>query len=405
MGGGLGPGYHVVGGYDFADNTANPYDGGPAGGHGTEVAGVIASLDTADPGVAPGVDLVALKVFDNNGNGLTLNVDEALQWVEANRNAFRYPITTINLSLGNGSNSESVPVGGGFESDLAQLQADGIFISVSAGNDFAASGQPGLSYPAVSPYVVPVASANANGQLSSFSQRDSRVLVAPGSNLLTTVPSYVINQTGADDDFNRCSGTSIASAYVAGAAALLRQADQTAGIKNISETMLYDQLYQTADIVFDPATGQNYHRINLERAIDSVMAAWTPPTTTSAAAPAASSTSVPAAAAAAVPAAASSQSTAATSSAAANSGAALMLASASPANQTPTAPSPAAVPLPAAARVTTTPAPAATPVPTGTPSLVRHLGRGSQTAAVSALPASEVVEKLPLHVRLMLAEP
>ena len=105
LGGGFGSGHHVVGGYDFADANANPFDGGPAGGHGTEVAGIIASQDAADPGVAPGVDLVALKVFDNNGNCSSLAVDQALQWVQANRNAFRYPITTVNLSLGNNTNS------------------------------------------------------------------------------------------------------------------------------------------------------------------------------------------------------------------------------------------------------------------------------------------------------------
>src|SRR5436309_167939 len=43
LGGGFGAKYHVVGGWDFAENDANPYDDGPGGGHGTHVSGIIGS--------------------------------------------------------------------------------------------------------------------------------------------------------------------------------------------------------------------------------------------------------------------------------------------------------------------------------------------------------------------------
>ncbi len=277
LGGGFGPGYRVVGGYDFTTGSGNPYDGGPAGGHGTEVAGVIGSNAASDLGVAPGVDLVALKVIDNNGNGSAMLVDEALQWVNAHRNSFPYPITTVDLSLGNDSNAETLPPGGGFESDLAQLQADGMFISVAAGNDFATFNQPGLSYPAVSPDVVPVAAGNLDGTIAAFSQRDPRVLVAPGANMLTTVPDYAGNPSSGDNGFGLYSGTSMAAAFVAGASVLVRQADQLAGMSNVNEQTIYNQMYSTADIIFDPATGQNYHRLNLQRAIDAIMAGIQPP--------------------------------------------------------------------------------------------------------------------------------
>lgn len=41
LGGGLGNGYRVVGGFDFTEGDSDPYDDGPEGGHGTHVAGIV----------------------------------------------------------------------------------------------------------------------------------------------------------------------------------------------------------------------------------------------------------------------------------------------------------------------------------------------------------------------------
>ena len=46
LSGGLGTGYRVVGGWDFAENDADPYDDGPSGFHGTHVAGIIGSSNS-----------------------------------------------------------------------------------------------------------------------------------------------------------------------------------------------------------------------------------------------------------------------------------------------------------------------------------------------------------------------
>ena len=69
LGKGFGPGYKVVGGWDFAENDARPYDDAPAGFHGTHVAGIIGANDGVHLGVAPNVDLVALRVFTDAGKG------------------------------------------------------------------------------------------------------------------------------------------------------------------------------------------------------------------------------------------------------------------------------------------------------------------------------------------------
>lgn len=280
LGGGLGSNYRVVGGWDFAENDANPYDDGPAGAHGTHVAGIIGSNATTAPGLASGVDLVALRVFNDSGNGSFAWVEEALQWVHSHRNDFENPITTINLSIGATWNATSVPAWSMIEDELAQLKADGIFISVAAGNSFSKYNAAGLSYPAASSYVVPVSAVDASGNMSSFSQRQERVIAAPGQAIRSTVPDYVGNLNGRPDDYATFSGTSMAAPYVAGASVLIREALQASGAKNINQDTIYNVMRSTADWVFDPATNQSYTRLNLDRALSSIAPAPVEPAVT-----------------------------------------------------------------------------------------------------------------------------
>ena len=166
LGGGFGAEYRVVGGWDFTEeNDANPYDDGPAGSHGTHVAGIVGATANraGDVGVAPGVDLVGLRVFNDQGEGYFSWVEKALEWVHTNRNAFANPITAVNLSLGTAWNAATVPSWAMLEDEFAQLKADGIFIAVSAGNSFTSYNTPGLSYPAASSNVVPVMSGRRLG--------------------------------------------------------------------------------------------------------------------------------------------------------------------------------------------------------------------------------------------------
>ncbi|QDU89407.1 Subtilisin NAT precursor [Pirellulimonas nuda] len=273
LGGGFGSGYRVVGGWDFAENDANPYDDGPAGFHGTHVSGVIGADGGASSGVAPGVDLVALRVFSDTGAGYTNWVESALQWVHENRNAFENPITAVNLSLGNSWNADTVPNWAALEDEFAQLEADGIFIAVAAGNDFTSYNAPGLSYPAVSPYVVPVMSVDDSGALSYFSQRHTRALAAPGRFISSTAPDYAGDSNGVVDDYKTASGTNMAAPYVAGASVLVREAMEFVGTTGVTQDMIYDHLMATADTLFDSATQQSYKRLNLARAIDALMPA------------------------------------------------------------------------------------------------------------------------------------
>lgn len=271
LGKGYGPGYKVVGGWDFAENDARPYDDAPAGFHGTHVAGIIGASNGMHLGVAPDVDLVALRVFSDAGKGEVAWTESALKWVHDNRNSFANPITTVNLSLGSTWNSSAVPSWATFEDELAQLQRDGIVVVASAGNSFQQYKTPGLSYPAASPYVIPVSSIDANGQLSDFSQRDGRTIAAPGRSIESTVPDYFYGKDGIANDWATASGTSMAAPYMAGASVLVREAMEMVGIQNITGQSIYEHLKSTANSIWDSVTKQNYQSLDLDRAIESLL--------------------------------------------------------------------------------------------------------------------------------------
>src|SRR5205807_5822904 len=71
-------------------------------GHGTHVAGLIASSGALSSGqyqgVAPGVRLTVMKVLDKNGQGRTSDVINAIAFAVANKALLG--VDVINLSLG-----------------------------------------------------------------------------------------------------------------------------------------------------------------------------------------------------------------------------------------------------------------------------------------------------------------
>lgn len=271
LGEGYGPGYRVVGGWDFAENDANPYDDAPGGFHGTHVAGIIGGDYGENQGVAPGADLVGLRVFNDIGRSSLDWIESALQWVYDNRNSFENPITTVNLSIGALlPDALASDVQLQLEDELQQLKDGGIVVVAAAGNQFDSAHPDRLNYPASSLNAWAVASSDGSDGLSGFSQRNNAILAAPGEGIVSTVPDYLLGRDGRFDDYYSATGTSMSAPQVAAASMLIREAFQRVG-EIASPDAIHNVITSTADLFTDAETGNNFYAVNLSAAIASIL--------------------------------------------------------------------------------------------------------------------------------------
>ena len=271
------------GGWDFVDNDADPMD---TNGHGTHVAGIIASADPQHLGVAPGAGIVALRVLGTNGSGNFGAVETALQWIVAHRQ--QYNIVAVNMSLGSGNYGATPYVF--LDDELQALKSAGVFIAAAAGNSYFSYGsQQGLAFPAVDGLSVAVGAVydanygavswgsgardfgTAADRVASFSQRSSQIgLFAPGA---------LITSTYLGGGYATLAGTSMASPFVAGSALILHQALDTLGrSSSANQTNELAVFRATGTTIVDgddendnvTNSGLSFKRLNLQAAIASL---------------------------------------------------------------------------------------------------------------------------------------
>jgi serine protease AprX len=215
-------------------------------GHGTHLSGLIAGRDDAAVaghyagdsadfiGMAPDARIVSVKVADHNGNGDVTQVLAGIDWVIQHSHDPGMNIRVLDMSFSTDSMLSYLVDPLAYATETAWHA--GIVVTASAGN---AGNRTQLFDPAFDPYVIAVGAADthstnslADDTVASFSQggdgNRNPDLLAPGihlgslrdpnSYIDTTYPGGLINSR-----FFRGSGTSQASAIVAGAAALLLQ--------------------------------------------------------------------------------------------------------------------------------------------------------------------------------------
>jgi subtilisin family serine protease len=203
-------------------------------GHGTHVAGTIGG---AVYGVAKNVRLVAVRVLDCAGVGLTSSVIAGVDWVTGNHQAGQAAVA--NMSLGGGKSAA-------LEQAVANSIADGVTYAVAAGNETedACTGSPsGL------PAAITVGATTMTDARASFSDFGSCVdLFAPGEDITSSY--FLTNSSTAT-----LSGTSMASPHAAGVAALYLQGTPTATPQQVRDALFG---LTTKGIVTDARSANNH---------------------------------------------------------------------------------------------------------------------------------------------------
>ena len=173
--------------------------------HGTAVAGLAAGRgDLASP--APGADILAIRAFapehaaKSGAQGTTMHILRGLDWA-AKRGA-----RIVNMSFAGPKDAKIAEF-------IAAGAARGAIHVAAAGN--AGPNSPAL-YPAADPNVIAVTATDADDRLLKVANRGAHLAVAaPGVDVLVAAPG---------GGFGYLSGTSMASAEIAGVVALMVEA-------------------------------------------------------------------------------------------------------------------------------------------------------------------------------------
>jgi serine protease AprX len=237
----------IVAAVDFTNGQNSGALVAPAdpGGHGTHVAGLVAGDGTASggayAGVAPGANLVDVRVINETGSTTISTLIAGMQWILAHRST--YNIRVVNISAG-------APVTVSYTADplataVEVLVFAGITVVVSAGN--AGPGPSTITSPGSDPYVITVGGIDDNGtatiaddSVALWSSRGPTAIdglakpdiAAPGRKVVSlrslgsTLDQLFPDRVVAGLDplapaYFRLSGTSMAAPVVTGVVALM----------------------------------------------------------------------------------------------------------------------------------------------------------------------------------------
>jgi thermitase len=200
---------NIVAGKNIVDNNNNVMD---ENGHGTHVAGTIGAANNilGVVGVAPKVKIMPVKVLSANGMGSNTDVAKGIIW------ACDHGADIITMSLGSANPSKQI------EDALKYASTKKVVVFCAAGNS---GNESDINYPAKYPQTISIGAIDKDLKICDFScTGDSLDFVAPGQDIPSSIPnnSYAV-----------MSGTSMATPYAVGCAALLLSSHRRYDNKNI----------------------------------------------------------------------------------------------------------------------------------------------------------------------------
>jgi hypothetical protein len=175
-----------------------PSDLSTQNAHGTAVASMIIGRNSLTPGVAPGADIVSIRIANDLGQGDSFTLAQGIiAAVDAGAKL-------INISMGSFGNSALV------RSALEYASLNGSLIVAAAGNN----GMDRVTYPAANSGVIAVGAVDALGNHLDFSNTGAQVAVS--------APGYGVNAAWTGNQAASVSGTSFSAPIIVGAIAAVK---------------------------------------------------------------------------------------------------------------------------------------------------------------------------------------
>lgn len=217
-----------------------------ATGHGTHCAGSMAGANVGDTaiGVAPEARIISAKIFNKSGSSDATTVLKAMQWMvdpDANPSTNDFPRLVSNSWGGKMSST--------FHRAVKVWEQLGILPVFAAGNS--GPRKESIAAPAGYPESLAVGASKEDGKIANFSSRgpvfyQGKSYQKPD----VSAPGYDVLSSRRGGGYQKMSGTSMACPHVAGAAALVFEANPKLNakmVRRILEVSASDILSQGLD--------------------------------------------------------------------------------------------------------------------------------------------------------------
>lgn len=190
-------------------------------GHGTHVAGIIAAKknNAGIIGMAPNVEMYAIKALNNKGGGSTAQITKGVEW------AIKNNIDILNLSISISVHDKPLQL------ILDEAYKQGMIIVSAAGNEGGTGTANTITYPGKYSSVIAVGATNDDLTKEENSSIGPEMeMSAPGSNVYSTYPIELDDWDYVVDGYRMMTGTSMAAPHVTGVLALYKE--QHPGLSN-----------------------------------------------------------------------------------------------------------------------------------------------------------------------------